>query len=99
MLYDLYDPKIQSIELLRLEKRLDADLLYLRDAELEYSTFPEDMEAEFLPEGAPVPLNPVKVGHHSLISKRHTLALQLALKYLLYMNNNCTSYSGSFISR
>lgn len=55
--YELYDPKLQKIEVLRLEKRLDDDLEYLRDAEPEYSTFPFDMEMEFLPEGAPVPVN------------------------------------------
>ena len=59
--YDLYDPAIQKIECLRLEKRLDNELLYLRDAPLEYSTFPLDMEAELLPEGATVPLNEIIV--------------------------------------
>lgn len=59
--YELYDPKLLKIEVLRLEKRLDDDLLYLRDAEPEYSTFPFDMEVEFLAEGSPVPVNPVQV--------------------------------------
>ncbi len=59
--YELYDPKIQNIEVLRLEKRLDTDLLYLRDAEPEFTTFPFDMEPEYLPEGTPVPVNPIKV--------------------------------------
>lgn len=57
MKYQLYDPTIQKIEVLRLEKRLDDELLYLRDAPNEYSTFDENMEAEFLPEGSPVPIN------------------------------------------
>lgn len=61
VLYDIYDPTIQKIECLRLEKRLDEDLLYLRDAPLEYSTFPFDMKPEILPEGTPVPLNEMKV--------------------------------------
>jgi len=59
--FQLYDPKIQKIEILKLEKRLDDELLYLRDALPEYSTFPLDMEPEILPEGAPVPVNPLKV--------------------------------------
>lgn len=58
MKYQLYDPTIQKIEVLRLEKRLDDELLYLRDAPNEYSTFDENMEMEYLPEGAPVPVNP-----------------------------------------
>ncbi|KAL9905207.1 LOW QUALITY PROTEIN: large ribosomal subunit protein bL19m-like, partial [Glossina fuscipes fuscipes] len=43
--YDMYDPTIQKIEVLRLEKRLDDRLFYLRDAE----------------EGAAVPVNDIKV--------------------------------------
>lgn len=57
----MYSPLIQSIEVLRLEKRLDEELLYLRDALPQYSTFPLDMEPELLPEGAPVPVNDIKV--------------------------------------
>ncbi|CAH2054693.1 unnamed protein product, partial [Iphiclides podalirius] len=59
--YDLYDPTIQTIQVLRLEKRLDDKLLYLRDALPEYCTFPVDMNPELLPEGTPVPVNPVQV--------------------------------------
>ncbi|XP_011146389.1 39S ribosomal protein L19, mitochondrial isoform X2 [Harpegnathos saltator] len=61
VLYELYDPAIQKIECLRLEKRLDPHLRYLRDAPLDYSTFPFDMEPEYLVEGAPVPINEMKV--------------------------------------
>lgn len=61
VLYELYDPAIQKIECLRLEKRLDSHLRYLRDAPPEYSTFPFDMEPELLLEGAPVPVNEIKV--------------------------------------
>lgn len=61
MAFTLYDPKLQKIEVLRLEKRLDEHLLYLRDAYPEYSTIPLDMEPEYLPEGTPVPINPIKV--------------------------------------
>lgn len=59
--YDLYNPTILKIDVLRLEKRLDDELLYLRDALPEFSTFPFDMAQEFLSEGSPVPLNPIKV--------------------------------------
>ncbi|XP_011158807.1 39S ribosomal protein L19, mitochondrial [Solenopsis invicta] len=61
VLYELYDPAIQKIECLRLEKRLDPHLRYLRDAPAEHSTFPFDMESEYLPEGAPIPVNEIKV--------------------------------------
>ncbi|KAL4717038.1 hypothetical protein ACJJTC_016925 [Scirpophaga incertulas] len=59
--YDLYDPTIQKIQVLRLEKRLDDKLLYLRDSLPEYSTFPFDMDQEILPEGSEVPVNPIQV--------------------------------------
>lgn len=59
--YDLYDPTVHNIQVLRLEKRLDDKLLYLRDALPEYSTFAFDMDPEILPEGTPVPVNPVQV--------------------------------------
>ncbi|XKL67817.1 hypothetical protein PGB90_003308 [Kerria lacca] len=61
ILYELYDPKIQKIDVLRLEKRLDNDLMYLRDAEPQYSTFPFDMEPEYLSKEEEVPINPIKV--------------------------------------
>lgn len=59
--FHLYDPTIEKIDVLRLEKRLDDELLYLRDALPEYSTFPLDMEQEFLPEGAEIPVNTTQV--------------------------------------
>lgn len=61
VLYDMYDPKIEKIEVIRLEKRLDEQLLYLRDALPEYSTFDLNMEPEIVPEGAPIPVNEIKV--------------------------------------
>lgn len=61
VLYELYDPSIQKIEVLRLQKRLDDPLYYLRDALPEYSTFDANMETEVLPDGAPVPINDTKV--------------------------------------
>jgi len=57
----MYCPLIQKIEVLRLEKRLDDSLLYLRDALPEYSTFPLDMEAEPRVDSSVVPINPLKV--------------------------------------
>lgn len=59
--YEMYDPTIQKIEVLRLEKRLDENLWYLRDALPEYSTFDMDMDAEVHPEGEPIPVNPLQV--------------------------------------
>lgn len=61
IMYDLYNPTIVFIEVLRLEKRLDEELFYLRDADPKYSTFPFDMEPEFHPEGQPVRINTIKV--------------------------------------
>ncbi|XP_066159332.1 large ribosomal subunit protein bL19m isoform X1 [Euwallacea fornicatus] len=61
ILYDMYDPTLHKVEVLRLEKRLDAELLYLRDALPEYSTFDVNMDAELLPEGAQVPINTIRV--------------------------------------
>lgn len=59
--YEMYDPTIQKIEVLVLEKRLDDKLYYLRDAPLEYSTFDVNMEVKHHPEGEPVPVNPIQV--------------------------------------
>jgi len=59
--YDMYNPLIQSIQVLRLEKRPDEHLRYLRDALLEYSTFPFDLHPEPLPPGSAVPVNMMKV--------------------------------------
>lgn len=60
--YDLYSPRIQKIEVLKLEKRLDDNLMYLRDALPEYSTFDFDMKAVPPPlPGDDVPVNQLKV--------------------------------------
>lgn len=59
--YEMYDPTIQKVEVLLLEKRLDDQLYYLRDAPLEYSTYDVNMEAEYHPEGEPVPVNTIQV--------------------------------------
>jgi large subunit ribosomal protein L19 len=57
----LYNPTIQKIEVLKLEKRLDDNLSYLQDCPPEYSTIPFDYPALKLPPGKTVPVNPVKV--------------------------------------
>jgi len=59
--YDLYSPMLLKIEVLKLEKRVDDELFYLRDAPVEHSTFPFDMEPVTLPPGASVPINTIKV--------------------------------------
>lgn len=61
VLYEMYDPTIEKVEVLRLEKRLDDHLYYLRDALPEYSTFAMDMEPEMHIEGEPIPINPTQV--------------------------------------
>ena len=60
--YDLYSPVVNKIDVLKLEKRLDDELLYLRDAPLEYSTVPFDYEPISLSSAGTVPINPLKVG-------------------------------------
>uniref|UniRef100_A0A5K4F2G0 Large ribosomal subunit protein bL19m n=1 Tax=Schistosoma mansoni TaxID=6183 RepID=A0A5K4F2G0_SCHMA len=59
--YELYNPTIQSIEVLLLEKRLDRNLLYLRDAPLDESRFPFDMSRIPYNPSDPVPINDKKV--------------------------------------
>lgn len=56
-LFNLYHPAIRSIEVLKLERRLDPELYYLRDAPHRYSYVPQDFEPIPHPHGAPVPLN------------------------------------------
>ncbi|KAI5094452.1 39S ribosomal protein L19, mitochondrial [Silurus meridionalis] len=59
--YELYNPQIKRIEVLKLEKRLDDNLMYLRDALPEYSTFSFDMKPIHLPLTQDVPINEQKV--------------------------------------
>ena len=61
IMYEMYCPLVANVETLRLEQRVDPHLRYLRDALPEYSTFPQDMEQELVPEGSPVPVNPLQV--------------------------------------
>ncbi|CAL1527193.1 unnamed protein product [Lymnaea stagnalis] len=59
--YQMYSPTLHSIEVIRLEKRLDDRLYYLRNCPLEHSTFSFDMEPIALPRGAQVPVNTLKL--------------------------------------
>jgi len=61
IMYELYNPTIQKIDVIRLEKRLDNELFYLRDSYPEYSTFPFDMEKVPQDVDQAVPINPIKV--------------------------------------
>ncbi|KAK1332925.1 hypothetical protein QTO34_006456 [Cnephaeus nilssonii] len=59
--FELYNPRIQEIQVVKLEKRLDDSLLYLRDALPEYSTFDVDMKPVLQDSGQEVPINQLKV--------------------------------------
>lgn len=59
--YELYSPRIQKIEVLKLEKRLDDNLMYLRDALPEYSTVNPDMKPVLLSDVDEVPVNMVSL--------------------------------------
>jgi len=61
VLYELYSPLVQKIQVIRLEKRLDSELFYLRDCPLEYSHFPQDMEAAIIHKGMDIAVNDIKV--------------------------------------
>ncbi|CAF0786274.1 unnamed protein product [Brachionus calyciflorus] len=61
ILYDMYNPTIQTIEVLKLEKRLDDNLSYLQDCPPEYSTIPFDLQPVKLLPGMKVPVNTTKV--------------------------------------
>lgn len=66
--YELYSPRIQKIEVLKLEKRLDDNLMYLRDALPEYSTVDPDMRpVPFSPTGE-VPVNKVRASRWVFIN-------------------------------
>lgn len=66
-MYQMYNPTVHSIEVLKLEKRLDEQLYYLRNCPLEYSTFSFDMEPVLLPRDAEIPVNTLKVSLHLLV--------------------------------
>ena len=64
-MYDLYSPDIQKIEVIKLERRLDNDLSYLKDALPKYSTFDPNMEPVQHVAGKEIELNPLKVRNSS----------------------------------
>lgn len=57
--YEMYNPRIQEIRVLKLEKRLDDNLMYLRDALPEYSTVDPEMKPVLVPPTGEVPVNTV----------------------------------------
>ncbi|CAL9692720.1 unnamed protein product [Knipowitschia caucasica] len=59
--FELYSPLIQTLEVLKLERRLDQSLLYLRDALPDYSTVDPDMRPVPAPPTGDPPLNKLKV--------------------------------------
>jgi large subunit ribosomal protein L19 len=59
--YNLYNPTIQNIDVLVLEKRLDDDLSYLQDCPDVYSKIPFDLIPVKLAPGAEIPINEIKV--------------------------------------
>ncbi|XP_071955526.1 large ribosomal subunit protein bL19m-like [Antedon mediterranea] len=61
IIYDMYSPLVRKIEVLKLEKRLDVNLRYLRDALPEYSTIDPDMIPIKHVPGHPIPVNNIKV--------------------------------------
>lgn len=70
-MYEMYNPTLEKIEVLKLEKRLDEELLYLRDAPAEYSTFPFNMDKIPHPAGASVPVSQMKVSVVSLVTEMY----------------------------
>ncbi|XP_054617320.1 39S ribosomal protein L19, mitochondrial [Dunckerocampus dactyliophorus] len=59
--YEMYNPRIQEIQVLKLEKRLDDNLMYLRDALPQYSTVDPDMKPTPYSPAGEVPVNMLKV--------------------------------------
>jgi len=61
IMYEMYNPMIRDITVIKLEKRLDDELLYLRDAYPEYSTVPFDMKPIPRSVNEPIPINETRV--------------------------------------
>lgn len=59
--FELYNPRIHEIQVVKLEKRLDDNLMYLRDALPEYSTFDVNMKPLPYQSCQEVPVNQLKV--------------------------------------
>ena len=58
--YEMYSPRVQQIEVLKLEKRLDDNLMYLRDALPEHCTVDTDMKPQPSSPTGDVPVNKVR---------------------------------------
>lgn len=86
--YELYSPRIQKIEVLKLEKRLDDNLMYLRDALPDYSTVDPDMKpVHFSPTGE-VPVNKVRElqdKHSEYFYNKILEYIRLLQTYLFYL--------------
>jgi len=61
IMYELYNPMIRDITVIKLEKRLDEEMVYLRDALPEYSTVPFDLKPIPRSANEAVPLNETRV--------------------------------------
>jgi len=61
IMYELYNPMIRDITVIKLEKRLDEEMFYLRDALPEYSTVPFDLKPIPRSANEAVPLNETRV--------------------------------------
>lgn len=83
--YELYSPRIQKIEVLKLEKRLDDNLMYLRDALPEYSTVDPDMKPALLSPTGEVPVNKVRVSR-CFYKKLGTNVASTNLSFFLNIN-------------
>lgn len=66
--YELYNPRIHKIEVLKLERRLDDNLMYLRDALPEYSTVDPDMKPVPISATDEVPINKVSTVSKQLVN-------------------------------
>uniref|UniRef100_A0A672KSZ9 Large ribosomal subunit protein bL19m n=1 Tax=Sinocyclocheilus grahami TaxID=75366 RepID=A0A672KSZ9_SINGR len=78
--YELYNPHMRKIEVLKLEKRLDDNLMYLRDALPEYSSFNFDMQPVHYEITGDIPVSPVR---RSIKSKNEakTMMMEHAQKW------------------
>lgn len=83
MCYELYSPRIQKIEVLKLEKRLDDNLMYLRDALPEYSTVDPDMKPVPVSPTGEVPVNKVRAFYIALVSPLSLVMLKYKMCFYL----------------
>ena len=87
-MYEIYNPTIQAIEVLKLEKRLDDNLTYLQDCPAEYSTIPFDFAPVKLPPNSPIPINTTKVFSIKLENEfKPILFISCLFRFLLIKNH------------